>query len=151
MSEQEDRKRFIAEAVSFTGTPHRDGARVKGVGVDCATFIADASINCGFVPDTIEIPHYSPQWHLHRNRELYIEELLKWTREITPEEKLPGDIAVWKFGRCYAHGAIIIEWPRIIHCVKMIGVHEDDASNSSLLVWDMDKPRPVRFFSHWGR
>lgn len=149
--EQEQRSALVAEALSFLGTPHRDNARLKGVGVDCATFLAEASIRCGLVPKDIEIPHYSPQWHLHRNEELYIKHLLKYTREMIDEEPQPGDIAVWKFARCYSHGAIVVQWPRIVHCVKFIGVHEDDASNSSMLTRDNNKPRPVKFFSYWGR
>jgi hypothetical protein len=26
-----------------------------------------------------------------------------------------GDIALFKFGRCVSHGAIITEWPAVIH------------------------------------
>ena len=148
---EEERQKIIDEAMTWKGTPHRDKARVKGVGVDCATYLAEVSIACGFVPKDIFIPDYSPQWHLHRNREMYIEELLKWTREITEDQAGPGDVAVWKFARCFSHGAIIIKWPRIIHCVKDIGVHEDDASNCSMFRNRDDTFRPVRFFSHWGR
>lgn len=151
MTEDEERKAFVEEALTWKGTPHVDNARVKGAGVDCATYIAEVSIARGLVPADIKIPAYSPQWHLHRNEEKYINELMKWTHEITKDEARAGDIAVWKFGRCFAHGAIIIDYPRIIHCVKGIGVHIDNAAQSSMLNWDMGKPRPVRFFSHWGR
>jgi hypothetical protein len=27
----------------------------------------------------------------------------------------PGDVAIFKFGRCYAHGVIVTKWPLMIH------------------------------------
>ena len=34
-------------------------------------------------------------------------------------------MALYKIGRIYSHGAIVIEWPRIIHAWVGIGVTQD--------------------------
>jgi hypothetical protein len=31
------------------------------------------------------------------------------------ETPLPGDIALFQFGRCVSHGALVIEWPLVLH------------------------------------
>jgi cell wall-associated NlpC family hydrolase len=55
----------------------------------------------------------------------------------------PGDVALFKFGRCYAHGAIITEWPRLIHAWVGVGVLEDNAETRPELA---KQRRQVRFF-----
>jgi cell wall-associated NlpC family hydrolase len=147
--EKQQRAAVVREALSCVGTPYHDNARVKGAGLDCLTFLAWSFEAAGLVPH-VEIPPYSPQWHLHRNQELYTQGLLRYMREIEGMPQ-PGDVPVWKFGRCYAHGGIVTQWPRLVHSVKGIGVHESDATIDSLLKFDKGKPRPVKFFSLWGR
>ncbi len=70
----------------------------------------------------VEVPKYSHQWHLHRSEELYLNGLLGHTHEIEGPP-LPGDIVLWKFGRCYSHGAIVVEWPTIILIAWRMGAH----------------------------
>lgn len=72
----------------------------------------------GLVPEFDPRP-YSPQWHLHRGEEKYLEALLAHAVEVEAPE--PGDIVVYKVGRCFAHGAIVIEWPTIIHAHMAAG------------------------------
>ena len=92
----------------------------------------------------------------HRDAELYLEGLLRYTREI-PGGPLPGDIVLWKFGRCFSHGAIVIEWPTVIHACAGRNVSIDDAEAAKWLTHigentdDCGKPRPKRFFSHWNK
>lgn len=72
----------------------------------------------GLVPDFDPRP-YSPQWHLHQGDEKYLGFLLAYAVEVeTPE---PGDIVVYRVGRCYAHGAIVTGWPEIIHAHNIAG------------------------------
>ena len=66
--------------------------------------------------------------------------LLAYAREI-PVPPAPGDIALFKFGRVFSHGAIVIEWPRLIHAYWAIGVVWGDATLHPL------KGREVRFFT----
>ncbi len=72
--------------------------------------------------------------------ERYLEGLLRYAREIAGPP-LPGDIALFRFGRTFSHGAIVVEWPRLIHAYWAIGVVWGDATLHPL------KGRAVRFFT----
>jgi cell wall-associated NlpC family hydrolase len=39
----------------------------------------------------------------------------------------PGDFVVFRFGRTYSHGAIVVEWPIVIHSYIPHGVLLSDA------------------------
>ena len=138
MSAAELRAADVAEAQSWIGTPFHHAARVKGAGVDCLMLLAEVYERAG-VSAHIEPPFYVPDWHLHREAERYSEGLLHYAREIAAP--LPGDIALFRFGRTFSHGAIVIEWPRLIHAYWAIGVVWGDANLHPL------KGRPVRFFT----
>jgi cell wall-associated NlpC family hydrolase len=113
------RSAIIIESLTWRNTPFVDCGRVKGAGVDCAQFIA--AVYEKVLGRKVAIESYSPQWHLHRDEERYIAGLMaEGCREISEPEVLPGDIVLYKVGRCFSHGAIVVEWPRqIIHAVKL--------------------------------
>lgn len=138
----------VSEAQSFIGTPYHHAACIKGVGVDCATFLAETYSRAGIIPP-VEIPDYSPQWFMHQSAELYMAKVLEHAHEVT--KPLPGDVALWKVGRCFAHGAIVVDWPVIIHAYKPAGiVLEARGTDASLSThYRTGKPREVKFFSPW--
>lgn len=133
------RASVVKEAESWIGTPFHHAARVKGAGVDCLMLLAEIYERAGLVAH-IEPPFYVPDWHLHRDAERYMEGLLHYARP-TPAPPLPGDIALFKFGRTFSHGAIVADWPRLIHAYWNIGVVHGDATLYPLA------GRPVRFFT----
>lgn len=149
---EEERSRIIAVAHTWLGTPYHTGGRIKGVGVDCLTLLAEVFHEAGLIA-RVDIPYYPNDWHLHRAAERYLEGLLRYTHEI--DVPLPGDIALWKFGRCFSHGAIVVKWPVIIHAYVDQECTLEDASRAKWLstigenTGDKGKPRPVRFFSVW--
>ena len=112
-SEAAQRAAIIAEARSWLGTPYHHEARIKGVGVDCAQILVGVYSAVGLI-EAFDIPHYPVDWNLHRDEERYLGLLRRHTREIAGPP-LPGDLAVWRFGRCFSHGAIVVEWPVVIH------------------------------------
>lgn len=122
MTEQEQRAAVVAEAATWIKTPFRDCARVKGAGVDCCNLIAAAYEGSGAAKN-ITIGRYSPQIMLHRGEERFIGEMIAHGfREIPEPEALPADVMVFKVGRCYSHGAIVVESGRkIVHAVKLYG------------------------------
>ncbi len=147
------RARAVQAAYTWLGTPYHTGGRVKSAGVDCLTLLAEVFTEAGLV-ERIDIPYYPNDWHLHRESERYLQGLLHYTQEVT--EPLPGDIALWKFGRCFSHGAIVVEWPVIIHAYVGRECTLEDASKAKWLTHigenteDKGKRRPVRFFSVLG-
>jgi cell wall-associated NlpC family hydrolase len=151
MSEQEERENVIRIARQYLRTPYHTEGRRKGIGVDCLTLISCVFEDAGLVINP-DIPHYSPMFMLHRDEEKYIEGLLGYTREIDEGKQQPGDIAIWKFGRCFSHAALIIDWPTVIHAHMTAGmVTLEDVSKAEWLLKIGKDPRPVRFFSYWGR
>ena len=63
------RQQITKEARSWIGTPYQHQSRVKGVGVDCAMFIAEVGNNLGLLDPSKIVPNYSKQWHLHNKEE----------------------------------------------------------------------------------
>lgn len=148
MTEAEERAAVVAEARTWLLTPYRDCACIKGAGVDCAFLLKAVFENAG-LEAPIQIEAYSPQWYLHRNDELYLNKVLERAREITEAEAKPADVVLYKFGRCFAHGAIIMEggFPEIIHAFKQAGkVILGDGAKGYL------STRERRFFTRqrWG-
>jgi len=138
----EQRSRVVQEALTWDGTPYHHQARIKGVGVDCGQLLAAVYEDAGVLPH-IETGDYPGDWMLHRDEERYLSFVMQYAQEV--DAPRPGDIAVFRFGRSYAHGSIVVEWPRIIHAYVRVGVMVDDAGENGALVG-----RPVRFFSPWG-
>jgi cell wall-associated NlpC family hydrolase len=102
-------------------------------------------VDTGVVPPFDPRP-YSPQWHLHRDDERYLGFLLE--RGIEVAEPQPGDIVVWKIGRSFAHGGIVVGWPFVVHAYQSEGrVVESDISLPSPL----SENKKQRFFNPWGR
>jgi cell wall-associated NlpC family hydrolase len=122
----DQRKAVVAEARTWERTPYHDHGNVKGAGADCALFPLHVYRRVLALPE-IQIPKYQQQWHLHHSEELY----LNYVRalgaiEISAPDS--GDFVLWRIGRVYSHGAIVIAWPRIIHAVNPRGVIQGDAS-----------------------
>lgn len=136
------RERIVAVARSWLGTPFHDCARLKGVGTDCAGFVAEVYRESGAVPDVV-VPAYAPQWFLHQSRELLSEHVLRYARPIDEAAAQAGDLVLYRIGHCYAHAAIVVAWPgEIVHahkgsgCVLIMGGREADL-----------RGRAVRFFT----
>lgn len=94
---------------------------------------------CGLIADA-DVGHYPPDWHLHRDEERY----LGWVTRLGAREiaaPAPGDFALFRVGRAFAHGAIVTDWPCGIHAVIHEGVVLADLTQSWLA------GRAVRFFT----
>jgi cell wall-associated NlpC family hydrolase len=136
------RAAVVAEALTWLDTPYHNHARIKGVGVDCAQVLCAVYENVGLVPH-VETGYYAPDWHLHRSEELYIGWLdqycVRLPRSVAP---LPGDIALFKYGRCYSHGAIVVEDNLLVHSYLGRGViltrmHEEPLAGRDVMHWTL--------------
>lgn len=139
MSEKDPRRTVVLEEVeAWLGTPYHHMGRVKGAGTDCLMLLVEIYEAAGAIPN-INVPFYPPDWHMHRSAERYLEGVMCYAREIEAPE--PGDVALFRFGRCFAHGAIVVAWPRLIHAWHNAGVVYGDVDQAPLA------GRAVRFFS----
>jgi cell wall-associated NlpC family hydrolase len=144
MTEAEARAALVREAESWLGTPYRSGADVKGAGVDCGMILVRSFVDTGVLPPFDPRP-YPEQWHVNQSEERYMGWVLKMGHEITEEQIKPGDVVLFKYGQCFAHGAMVQEWPRIIHVRRPLPVIIEDMSRSVTL-----KRLPKRYFSAWA-
>ena len=129
-------------ARSWIGTPYHHMGRIKGVGVDCAMFPIEVYREAGLIGDVV-VPFYPPDWHLHRSDEIYLRIVQKLASELRSfEAPQPGDFVLYHFGRTWSHGAIVLEWPLIVHAVVQHGVILSDGEKDGMLVG-----RKARFFS----
>lgn len=114
--ERQQRAAVVAEALEWSRTPYHPLGRLKGIGVDCGQFLLCVYEAVGLIPPT-DTGHYPPDWHFHRNDERYLGFVEQFASRI-PGPPLPADIVLYKFGRVISHGAIVIEWPKIIHAYR---------------------------------
>jgi cell wall-associated NlpC family hydrolase len=151
MTIAEQRSAVVAEAMTWLRTPYHHAARVKGAGVDCAMLPAAVYTACGLIDEPV-FDAYPPDWHMHRDAERYLATVLDYAVEIETDP-LPGDLVLWRFGRCFSHGAIVIEWPTVIHAYLRTPVSLSNALQDSRLTHigqsgpDQGKPRPRKAFT----
>ena len=123
----------VKAAMKWLKTPYHHRACVRGQGADCAMFPLMVYRECGILPSDFEPPEYSMQWHLHHSEEVYLQTIAPFVREKT-DDPLPGDFVVFKFGRAFSHGGIVIAWPTIIHSYIPHGVLLGDAMRDGELI-----------------
>jgi NlpC/P60 family putative phage cell wall peptidase len=104
MHEPAARAAVVASARSWIGTPYHHMADVKGAGCDCAMLLVRVYCDLGLIEPFDPRP-YVKDWHLHRSDERYLGFLLARAREVAAP--LPGDVVLFRYGRCYSHGGIV--------------------------------------------
>ena len=130
------RKQIIAEALTWLDTPWRHQAMIKGTegGVDCAMFLVGVAKNLGMLDeDTINsIPNYPKDWHFHNTESMMIPIIESLGAEkIYMSQSRPGDILLFKVGRCESHMGIKLAEDMFIHAYT-------SASTKKVLVMRMD-------------
>jgi cell wall-associated NlpC family hydrolase len=161
-TEAEGRAAVLREALSWVGTPFRDCGDAKGPrgAVDCAMLLVRSFVDTGHLAPFDPRP-YPPRWHLHRDRERFLE----WVEEklgarrieigcpLVPE-LAPGDIVIWQFGRCFSHGAIAINSEEVVHAyahARMCVVSRRDEHPLTFVGHGAHElPRPVRYYNVWA-
>lgn len=101
------REQVVVEARSWLGTPYHHHGRIKGVGVDCAMLLAEVFEACGLIAH-VDAGFYPTDWHEHRTEEVFLEWLNQCGARSVHTPPRPGDVALFRFGRTYSHGAIVV-------------------------------------------
>ena len=149
------RKALIEEALSWIGTPFCDCGDVKGPkgAVDCAMLMTRCAVDTGLVPPFDPRP-YPPRWHVHRDEERFLDWLTKELGASETDSPTVGDIAVWKFGRTFSHGGILISSAEVVHAYAanrmVIRTRRDEPYLSQVAVFSTVTPREVRYFDLWS-
>ena len=145
------RAAFVTEALSWIGTPFVNCAAVKGPAgaVDCAMLLSRCAVESGLLPEFDPRP-YPPHWHMHRDEQRF----LGWVSETFGCEEIAepriGDIAVFQFGRCFSHGAVLINSAELVHAYaaeRMVNATRRDTPLLEFIGWEgRSIPRPVKYF-----
>jgi cell wall-associated NlpC family hydrolase len=145
-SESAERAAVVAAARSWVGTPYHNCADVKGAGVDCGMLLVRVFVDLKLCPPFDPRP-YPIDWHLHRSEERYLGFVFDRAHEVA--SPLPGDVMVFRIGRCYSHGGIVTNAKpiTIVHAYhRARRVLEDEVARDASL---SDAKREPRFFSLW--
>lgn len=137
------RMAVVNEAMTWLTTPYHHRASIKRAGVDCAMILVEVYFNAGVVKKKPVIEDYPPDFMLHRDDERYIGWLKKYGKETTVPRA--GDVIVWQYGRCFSHGAIVVDYPTIIHAYKKAGMVTLDSALS-----DDFEGREFKIFTFWS-
>lgn len=97
--------------------------------MDCAFLLVRVYHAVGLIPDIDPRP-YPHDWHLHRGEERYLDWVSRYGRPVSVP--MPGDVVLFRFGRCASHAAIVVDWPRVIHSYIGEGVTLGDADKAPL-------------------
>lgn len=140
------RNAVVAEAKTWLGTPWHHRAAVRGAGCDCALFPLKVYQAVGLVEEGVEVADYPPDWALHRDEERYLAMVERFGAPIALEQAAAGDFIVWRYGRAFSHGGIVVAPGQVIHAYRKVGcVTIDDYRLEPEL-----NTREARAFTFWG-
>lgn len=138
------RETAVCTARRWIGTPYHHRARCLGAGCDCLMLIVESYVAAGLLPAEIEIPEYPQDIMFHSDDSRYVDTVLEYCDEVPQPQ--PGDLAMWRYGKTWSHGAVVSDWPRVIHAyAPFCAVVEMSVTDDSRLA-----NRAVRFFSPRG-
>lgn len=121
-------KKLYDIALSYVGTPHRNGGNIKKVGLDCCTLITQILQEAGYgtVPITFG---YSCDWFCKINcKEILLPYLEKHC--FRKDKMEAGDVLSFRWGRAkYAHLALYLGDNKVVHCSADFGTEITDLNN----------------------
>ena len=147
MTEAEQRRAVVAAVRKWVLTPYHFEADILGAGVDCGMLLVRVFVDLGLVPPFDPRP-YPPDWMLHRDEEKYLGWVYKACGPV--EKPQPGDIALFRFGRCYSHGGIVTEADPValVHAFRDVSmVVEERLAQNPVLTMPIHK---LAYFSYWA-
>lgn len=145
-SEAEQRAAVLAVAPSWLGTPWVHMAGIKRQAVDCAHFLLRVFAEAGVI-EHFDPPPYPRSWFVHQSEERFLGWVVEHFHcvERPMEQAQPGDVILYRIGRCYAHGALLVEPKLVIHAF---------AKNGQVIYTETFDPdlssRSPRAFNPWG-
>lgn len=136
--------KLVEISKSFLGTPHINGAMVKGAGVDCCTLPILIYKELGLL-NIEESMSYSCDWFCKKNcEEILLPYLNKYCNSV--EDLQPADLVSFRWGRSnFAHLAMYIGDGKFIHSNANNGVEIVSAD----CPYFFDKQGYTRITGYW--
>jgi hypothetical protein len=132
-----ERRHVVREARSWVGTPYHPQGDIRGIGVDCGMLLVRVFVDTGLCRP------------FDRAEERYLGFIFDRAKEVTTP--LPGDVMVFRYGRCFSHGGIVtIASPlTIVHAFQpALAVLEEEVARCPALYACARQPK---FFSLWAK
>lgn len=128
---QKELKKILDE---WMKTPFRHQCGVKGLGCDCAYFVARVFEEIGILRWRKNLmPDYPKDWHLHNTRELLKETIEKEFRceRIGLDSFLNGDVILSHYGKAASHVGIFFDG-YLYRALERVGVCRASAHEKGL-------------------
>lgn len=132
------RAAIVAEAMTWLGTRWAHAHDCKGGGVDCAMLLVRCFVDCKVIEPCDPRP-YPSQWHMHHEAARFLQIIERCGGKSVTEAK-PADLAMFKYGKHAAHGAIIVDDHHMIHA----------SAPSRAVILDSRLAMPGRFAGYWS-
>ena len=148
-TEADERAAVVAQARRWIGTPYHHNAAVMGAGIDCGRILIEAFAGAGMI-DRFTPQPYSHQWHLHQGAEVYADIVLGFATEVAYAPPMPpATVLLFRHGRTFSHGALVTDWPNIIHAYAAADRVEEVSIEGTPLLTLGAGARPIRAFDYW--
>jgi NlpC/P60 family putative phage cell wall peptidase len=100
---------IVQEALTWRGTPYHHAADLKHIGCDCVGLLIGVAKAVGILDHAWHPGVYSPQWHVHKSQQLLQETMESLgCMPIPIDDRHPGTIVVFQFGRVISHAGILV-------------------------------------------
>lgn len=116
-------EKIAKAAMDYLGTPHVNGQKVKGKGIDCGMLLIASLEDAGLVAkNEIKIKPYSSEWALHHSDEWFLRYVETYCKKVPLSDLKAGDFLLYQYGRCISHGGVYVGNNTICHACIDLGV-----------------------------
>ena len=105
------REKAVSLAQGFLGTPYVPRGMCPGLALDCGTLLWH--VYREIIPLPAFPADYPADWALHNEDTRYLDWIAPFVQEVA--RPIRGGISVWKYGRSYSHGGIVVDNKHMIH------------------------------------
>jgi cell wall-associated NlpC family hydrolase len=105
------REKVVGLAQGFMGTPYVPRGMCPGLALDCGTLLWH--VYREIIPLPAFPADYPADWALHNVDTRYLDWIAPFVQEV--QHPIRGGISVWKYGRSFSHGAIVVDRKNVIH------------------------------------
>lgn len=116
----EQRQTVKDEAISWLNTKYHPLGRLKGIGVDCAMLIAEVYERAGVI-EHCDPGFYSANLAIHSHDDVF-ERFIRECGGVQTEAPDVGDVVMWRFGKSFSHGGILVTENRFVHAALAPGI-----------------------------
>jgi len=89
---------------------------ISKAGCDCSGLLVGILKSLGYLQH-FAMPAYSPDWNLNNPKHNYLLEYIrKYAYQVSKEDKKPGDVLLFTFGKFISHAGIFLGGNLFVHC-----------------------------------